>query len=460
MQIAQELSGYSLGEADLLRRAMGKKIRAEMDKQRTRFVEGAIKGDVSNAQANMIFDLLAKFADYGFNKSHAAAYAVVAYQTAYLKAHYPTEFLAASMSYDLNNADKLNDFRRDALRIGIDVVSPSVQTSFRKFEVGENKIFYALAAIKGVGEAAVDHIVERRGDTPFASLEDFARRVDTRLVNRRSLEGLINAGALDCFGHDRASLSAGIDLIIGLSQRAVAEAESGQVDIFGAAQISEPERLHLPTNNEWRESEKLLREMQVLGFYFSAHPLDAFEPVLARMRVQQYGDFAIAIKRGAEAGRLAGTLISRQIRRTRTGNKMGIFNFSDATGQYEVVMFSDQLDLYGEMVDVGKSYVLTVGVKHRDDDTISLIVNTISALSDNAGESQAHVLRVFVRDHGPTQSIAKQLRNRGQSPVSLILLKPDGAGEVEIELPEQYAVSAPIASAIKAIPGVVDVELV
>ncbi|MEO1746715.1 MAG: DNA polymerase III subunit alpha, partial [Pseudomonadota bacterium] len=199
MQIAQELAGYSLGEADLLRRAMGKKIRAEMDKQRVRFVDGAKERGLSEGQANGIFDLLAKFADYGFNKSHAAAYAVVSYHTAYLKAHYPVEFIAASMTYDMANTDKLNDFRRDATRLGISVEAPSVQTSFRPFEVGANTIFYALAAIKGVGEAAVDHIVERRGDQPFLSLEDFAQRIDTRIVNRRTLESLIHAGALDCF---------------------------------------------------------------------------------------------------------------------------------------------------------------------------------------------------------------------------------------------------------------------
>src|SRR5690606_3805827 len=171
MQIAQVLSGYSLGEADLLRRAMGKKIREEMDKQRERFVDGAIEGGVSKGQANTIFDLLAKFADYGFNKSHAAAYAVVSYQTAYLKAHYPVEFLAASMAYDMANRDMLNEFRGDAVRLGIDVVPPSVMSSYRLFEVGESRIYYSLAAIKGVGEAAVEHIGEKRNEKQFDSIE-------------------------------------------------------------------------------------------------------------------------------------------------------------------------------------------------------------------------------------------------------------------------------------------------
>ena len=257
MQIAQVLAGYSLGEADLLRRAMGKKIKAEMDQQRARFVEGAVERKVSKPQADMIFDLLAKFANYGFNKSHAAAYGIVSYQTAYLKAHYPVEFLAASMTFDMSNTDKLNDFRQDAKRLGIAVVAPSVQTSFRHFETGDNSIYYALAAIKGVGDAAVEHIVEMRGDTPFASLEDFCTRIDPRQVNRRVLESLIAAGALDCFGQDRAALSAGLDRILGFAQRAQENRISGQSDMFGAGAAQEgAESIHLPAAPPWLPAEK------------------------------------------------------------------------------------------------------------------------------------------------------------------------------------------------------------
>ncbi|WP_292262180.1 DNA polymerase III subunit alpha, partial [Mesorhizobium sp.] len=245
MQIAQELAGYSLGEADLLRRAMGKKIRAEMDKQRERFVTGAVERGVGKAQADFIFDLLAKFADYGFNKSHAAAYAVVSYQTAYLKAHYPVEFLAASMTLDMSNTDKLADFRQDALRLGIEVVAPSVMTSFRPFEVGENKIFYSLAALKGVGDAAVEHIVEKRGERPFKSLADFCERVDPKIVGKRVFESLIMAGALDYFGHDRAVMMAGVERMMGLASLAQQNAISGQTDIFGASLGAQSQALNL-----------------------------------------------------------------------------------------------------------------------------------------------------------------------------------------------------------------------
>src|SRR5690606_20250241 len=191
---------------------------------------------------DFIFDLLAKFADYGFNKSHAAAYAVVSYQTAYLKAHYPVEFLAASMTYDMANTDKLNDFRRDAIRLGIEVVPPSVMTSYRDFEVGENRIYYSLAAIKGVGDAAVEHIVEKRKERAFKNLEDFCARVDPKIVGKRVLESLICAGAFDCFGHDRAALFAGVDRLMGMAARAAEDAALGQADIFGSAAI-EPQKL-------------------------------------------------------------------------------------------------------------------------------------------------------------------------------------------------------------------------
>ncbi len=459
MEIAQVLAGYSLGEADLLRRAMGKKIRAEMDKQRVRFVDGARERGVSQAQADFIFDLLAKFADYGFNKSHAAAYAMVAYQTAYLKAHHPVEFLAASMTYDMANTEKLDDFRRDAMRLGIDVAPPSVQDCARDFEVGENRIFWALAAIKGVGEAAAEHIAETRRERPFDSLEDFARRVDPRIVGRRIWEGLIDAGALDCFGHPRAVMSAGLERIIGLSQRVAEERSSGQGDIFGTVAAAEPERLVLPGQAHWRDDEKLMRELRTLGFYFSAHPLDSHGPALERLRVQSFADFSVAIKAGAEAGRLAGTVSSRQVRRTRSGNKMGIITLSDQTGQYEVVMFSETLAQYGDVAEVGKSFVLTVSVRHRDDGSMSMMVNEMTLLEASAQDETPQMLRVFMRDARPLKTVARHLGDSGRSPVSLVLLKSEGDGEVEIALPGQYRVNAALARAIKAVPGVVDIDL-
>ncbi|MDH6229494.1 DNA polymerase-3 subunit alpha [Mesorhizobium soli] len=458
MQIAQELAGYSLGEADLLRRAMGKKIRAEMDKQRERFVSGAVEKGVSKQQSDFIFDLLAKFADYGFNKSHAAAYAIVSYQTAYLKAHYPVEFLAASMTYDMSNTDKLSDFRQDAMRLGIEVLPPSVRTSYRPFEVGENRIYYALAAIKGVGEAAVDHIVAKRAEKPFEDLEDFCERIDPKVVGKRVFESLINAGALDCFGHDRASLMAGVERMMGLASRSQADAAAGITDMFGSASASKQKQLHLPAAEPWLPADRLHREFQVVGFYLSAHPLDEYKTVLEKMRVQTWTDFSAAVKRGASAGRLAGTVTSKQERKTRTGNKMGVVMFSDTSGQYEAVLFSEALAQYRDLLEPGKSVVVTVAAENRPEG-VNLRIQTVNSLEDEASRVQK-ALRVYLRDASPLNMVANQLNTKGEGQVSFVLIKDNAQGEIEVELPTRYRISPQIASAMRAVPGVVEVELV
>ncbi len=457
MQIAQELAGYSLGQADLLRRAMGKKIRAEMDKQRGVFVEGAVERGVQRQQADFIFDLLAKFADYGFNKSHAAAYAIVSYQTAYMKAHYPVEFLAASMTLDMNNTDKLSDFRQDAMRLGIEVVPPSVLTGHRDFEVGEDRIYYSLAAIKGVGDAAVEHIVEKRREKQFENLEDFCRRVDPQIVGKRVFESLICAGAFDCFGHDRAAMMAGLERLMGLAARAHEDAAMGQGDIFGMGGAPAPS-LHLPSAEPWLPSDKLHREFQAVGFYLSAHPLDEYRQVLDRMRVQNWGAFQAAVKQGATAGRLAGTITSKQERRTRTGNKMCIMQLSDASGQFEAVMFSETLAQFRDLVEPGRSVVVTVAAEDRPEG-VNLRVQTIQSLEDEASRVQK-ALRVYLRDSAPVAAIAGQLGVRGDGQVSFVVIKGDGKSEIEVELPDRYRVDPRIAAAMRAVPGVVEVELV
>lgn len=458
MQIAQELAGYSLGEADLLRRAMGKKIRAEMDQQRERFVVGAIEKKVPKPQANFIFDLLAKFADYGFNKSHAAAYAIVSYQTAYLKAHYPVEFLAASMTLDMGNTDKLADFRADAIRLDIEVVPPSVMTSHRPFEVGENRIFYSLAAIKGVGEAAVDHIVEKRKEKPFSSLEDFCERIDPRIVGKRVWESLIAAGAFDCFEHDRATLFAGLERIMGLAARTQENAVSGQADIFGLANGGEPQKLVLPRTDPWLPADRLHREFAAIGFYLSAHPLDEYVLTLEKMRVQGWTEFQAAVKRGATAGRLAGTVTSMQERKTRKGNKMGVVAFSDRSGQFEAVLFSETLAQYRDLLEPGRSLVITVAAEDRPEG-VNLRIQTVGDLDNEASRLQK-ALRIYVRDPGPIAAVAAQLGTRGEGQVSFIVIKPDGEGEIEVELPDRYRITPQIAAAMKAVSGIVDVELV
>ena len=265
MQIAQVLAGYSLGEADLLRRAMGKKIKKEMAAQRQRFVSGAVERGVDREQADSIFDLLQRFADYGFNKSHAAAYALVAYQTAYLKANYPVEFLAASMTLDMDNTDKLAEFRREAERLGIAVVSPSVNRSGREFDVADGQIVYALAALRGVGGLAVDAIASARGARPFADLTDFASRMDPRAVNKRTLESLAQAGAFDCLEGNRARAFSAIDAIMAHAQRTGAAAAMGQSELFGGSGPRAALQLH--EVEAWLPAERLNREYDAIGFF-------------------------------------------------------------------------------------------------------------------------------------------------------------------------------------------------
>ena len=344
------------------------------------------------------------------------------------------------------------------MRLGIEVVPPSVMTSHRPFEVGEKKIFYALAAIKGVGEGAVDHIVALRKEKSFESLEDFCSRVDPKIVGKRVFESLIAAGAFDCFGHDRAALASGLDRMMGLAARASENAASGQTDIFGQALGAEPEKLHLPLAEPWLPAERLHREFNAVGFYLSAHPLDEYKKTLEKLRVQGWAEFQAAVKRGASAGRLAGTITSRQERRTKTGNKMGIIQLSDATGQYEAVLFSEMLAQYRDLLEPGKSVVVTVAAENRPEG-VNLRVQTMASLEDEASRIQK-ALRIFLRDPSPLSVLTGQLSQRGEGQVSFVVIREGGQGEIEVELPDRYRLSPQIASAMKAVPGVVDVELV
>ncbi len=455
MQIAQILSGYSLGEADLLRRAMGKKIKAEMDAQRARFVEGAVSGGLDKAQADLIFDLLAKFADYGFNKSHAAAYALVAYQTAYLKANHPTEFLAASMTLDMANTDKLSDFRREALRLGVKVAPPSVNRSHVDFEVEDGEILYALAAVKGVGRQAVEHVVEVRGGRAFADLADFAGRINPKALNKRILESLVAAGAFDDLERNRARLTEGLDVLLAVAARRIEGEASGQNELFGGP--AEREQVRLPSTADYTPDERLQRELGAIGFYLSAHPLDAYAPMLARLRVQSWAEFQLAVKRGASAGRLAGTIVQRQERRTRTGNKMGILRVSDPTGQYEAVIFSEGLNHFRDLLEPGQSVILLVNAEDKPEG-VSVRIDSVEPLDQAAARLQ-HALRIFLRTPDPLESIERHLDPSGDGDVSLIVLGDGARVEVELKLPGRYRVSPQVAGALRAVQGVVEVEL-
>jgi DNA polymerase-3 subunit alpha len=460
MQAAQILAGYSLGDADLLRRAMGKKIRSEMQKQRSIFVDGCVARGIGKAQADAIFELLERFADYGFNKSHAAAYALVAYQTAYMKTNYPVEFMAASMTLDMGNTDKLAEFRAEAERLGIKVDPPSINRSGVAFGVEGNTIVYALAALKGVGRQAVEAIVEARANGKFRDLADFAARVNPRAVNKRVLESLATAGAFDEFEPNRARVLGAMDQVLGRAQRAHETAAVGQNELFGGG--GSPEPINMPQIDAWLPAERLRREYEAIGFFLSGHPLDDYATVLKKMRVQPWAEFARAVKMGATAGKVAGTVVSRQERRTKTGNKMGIFGLSDPTGAYEAVIFSEGLAEYRELLEPGAAVLLVLSAEVQGDD-VRARIQSVEPL-DKAAANLHKGLRVFLRDGAPLEGVAKRLETvprpgNGDGEVSVILMLKAGT-EVEVKLPGRFKVSPQIAGAIKAVPGVVQVEAV
>jgi DNA polymerase-3 subunit alpha len=455
MSIAQILSGYSLGEADLLRRAMGKKIKSEMDQQKSRFVEGAVELGVDRAQAEFIFELVAKFAGYGFNKAHSACYGVIAYQTAYLKANYPVEFLAASMTFEMGNTDKLYVFKQEAERIGVAVKPPAINRSEVDFIVDDGAIRYSLAAIKNVGKLAIEHIVElRRDGGPFTSLGDFARRVNPRVVNKRALENLVRAGAFDELWPERAQLLGGVETILAMANRSADERTGGQNDLFGGSG-SEPQDLALQPMDGWLPMEQLAQEFDAVGFYLSGHPLDEYRTALVRTGVKLWQPFVHSIKNGGTAGKLAGTVIYKQERKSRQGNRFAFVGFSDPTGQFEAIVFADTLAVTRDLLEPGSAVILRVEAT-LDGDDVKVRVQQVEPL-DKAAVDVASGLKIYIRDDAPLDSIAARLTNGGKSPVKLLVMVDGGARLVEIDLGDAFTVTPQIRGAIKAISGVEDV---
>ena len=463
-QIARDLAGYSLGRADILRRAMGKKDRKEMASQRDSFVSGATERGIGRADAEVIFDTCAKFAEYGFNKSHSAPYALLTYQTAYMKANYPVEFMAASMTLDMGNTDKLAEFRDEAERLGIKVEPPAVNRSDVEFEVDGDTIHYALAALRGVGRQAVESIVAARGEHAFADLSDFGRRINPRAVNKRVLESLAAAGAFDCIEKNRARAFAAVDAILATAQRTQDDIARGQSELFaGAAAHSS---IAVPALEPWLPAERLQREYEAVGFYLSGHPLDDYAAALKRLRVQSWAEFARAVKTGAGAGRVAGTVVSRTERRTKSGSKMGIIGLSDPSGHYEAVLFAEGLAQYRDLLEPGSAVLLFLTAEVQGDE-VRARIQSVEPL-DEAAARMHRGLRVFLRDAEPLAGVARRLEasqkggngngaEAADGEVSMVLLLGNGS-EVEVKLPGRFKVSPQIAGAIKAVSGVVTVE--
>ena len=461
MQIAQTLSGFSLGGADLLRRAMGKKIQAEMDAQRQNFVEGAVANDVAEALAGRIFDQVAKFAGYGFNKSHAAAYALVAYQTAYLKANYPVEFLAASMSEDMGNTDKLGLFRAELDRTEIALLPPDINKSEVDFAVeavgeSESAVRYALAALKNVGAAAMETVVrERKENGPYESVFDFAGRLDTSVLNKRQVENLSRAGAFDSLNPNRHQVFEAVETLVRHANAAQNDRESNQVNLFGVedtAAVIPP----LPEMDDWAVQERLQQEFEAVGFYLSSHPLASYRKTCEKLGVVEWA--AVTSGRMSEGRiKLAGIVSSRRFTTSSRGAKMAFVQMSDASGSFEVTVFSEVLAMSRELLESGAPLIAVVDVQ-RWNDGFRLTAQDVQPL-DEAAVRAAAGLRVFVRDKAPLNSLATVFREHGErGPGKVRLTLEAGDREIEMDLPQGYAISVAVRSAVKAIPGVIDVQ--
>ncbi len=457
MQIAQVLSGFSLGEADLLRRAMGKKIKKEMDKQRTRFVEGAVANGVDRGRAEFIFELVAKFAGYGFNKSHAAAYALIAYQTAYLKANHPIEFLAASMTLDMGNTDKLNIFAQEARRMGIRIEPPSVNRSEAGFIPSEGAIRYSLAALKNVGRQAVDHIcAEREARGAFRDVSDFARAINPRLVNKRALETLAAAGALDELGIDRATAFANVDRIMAAGNRSLEEETGGQNDLFAAVSHTPPP-IELRAARPWVPTDRLSREFEAVGFFLTGHPLDDYEDVLKALGAETWVEFSAKALTRRVVGTLAGTVLFARERKGKTGNAYAFVAISDPTGQFEAVVFSEVLAASRDVLQPGSAVVLDVEAE-ADGEVIKVRAQRITSL-ERAAEARHSGIKIYLEETRALGSVAEQLGAKGgQGELRLVLRLDDPAREVEFVLPQGIDATPKQRSALELVEGVAAVS--
>ena len=406
MKMAQVMAGYSLGQADILRRAMGKKKQSVMDKQRVTFVEGAQENGVSEAKANEVFDMMAKFAGYGFNRSHAAAYSLVAYQTAYLKAHYPAEFMAAAMTNDMDNSDKLPAKLEEARKMGLDLLPPCVNRSQAHFTVDEGKIRFGIGAVKGAGLGAIEAIVQARQKSgPFTSVYGMAKSLDLRATGKRALEALGRAGALDALDGHRAQLVAATDAAVRYGQKVQADRAAGQSSLFGGGEIGaasmEPP---LPEAERWSQARTLKEEREVIGFYVSGHPLEAFRAEadeFATATLDETDRFENAEPEEGRYGRkrgpkhtFCGILTEIEFRTTRSGKPIAFGTVEDFTGAGRLVCFASVLDRIQRYLEVDKVVLVKGEVEAKGGEVEIIVQDVVPMWKVREQMVQALVLRL------------------------------------------------------------------
>ncbi len=464
MQIAQIMAGYSLGGADLLRRAMGKKIAEEMAKERPKFEKGAKENGVDAKKASEVFDLLEKFANYGFNKSHAAAYAVVSYQTGWLKANHPVEFMAGVMNCDIHLTDKLAVYFEE-VRKGLELpyVPPCVNRSQSTFDVIDGKLVYALGALKNVGVEAMNLVVEGRGDKPFVNLFDFARRVDLKKVGKRPLEMMARAGAFDELDPNRRRVFDSLEQLVQYSAAIHDQKSSNQVSLFGEAGDDLPEPRLAPTP-DWLPAERLREEFKAIGFYLSGHPLDDYMPALRRKQVLTLDEVTEKARSGPLIAKMAGVVAGRQERKSARGNRFAFAQLSDPSGAYEVTLFSETLEKSREFLETGAQVVVTAEAT-MEADQLKLLGRSVGPIDSVVADAGATGLRIFVNEEGALATVSKVLadaataaKGAAKGPIQLCLLDPGLPGEVEMDLGQDFPVNPQIKGALKSLEGVMSVE--
>jgi DNA polymerase-3 subunit alpha len=466
MEAARVLAGYSLGEADLLRRAMGKKIKAEMDAQRSRFVEGCAANGIAAAKANELFDLIDKFAGYGFNKSHAAAYALVAYQTAWLKAHHPVEFYAASMCFDMHQTDKLAIFVDDTRRLGVACLPPSVNASEAEFSVepqGEGlAVRYALGALKGVGERAMEQLVdERRRNGRFRSLDDFAGRIDPRLLNRRQIESLAGGGAFDEIA-DRAAVFAAAETILAAASSAADARDSGQGGLFGEGPANVVP-IRMPGSESWTLAQRMAQEKESFGFYFSAHPVDNYRHLIVANGARSFGALS-ALPAPADGGRtgavMAALVEDVRWRTSARGRRYMMASLSDSSGQFEATVFDDMVaEQVAAAAKSGACGLLNVELDRRPgEETPRVTIRSIQSFESLSRRTRLQI-EVEAANADAVRRLAAAVAGDRGGNGQLRLRAPFDGGEAELVLGRDFIVDAELAARLERVDGVVAVRL-
>jgi len=453
MQTAQILSNYSLGEADILRRAMGKKIKSEMDSQKERFLSGAIKNGINEKKADYIFDQVSEFAGYGFNKSHAAAYALIAYQTAYLKAHYAEYFLTASMTLDKDNTDKLSIFVNDAKNLGIKILPPNVNKSKMEFDVEGENIRYGLGAIKNTSQndmISINDEVIKNGE--FKNLYDFAQRLDSNILSKKNLEYLSYSGSFNDLENNRNKVFQSINILSSISNAAMEKSLNNQNYLFDE-EFNDFKHIPLPEVNLWTKSEELEKEFSAIGFYLTSHPLSEYKNIIKDKKIKYYRD----VNKSETHYKIAGTISYVKERKSQRGKSFAFLGLTDEKNQFEITIFSELLHKIRDILIPGISVVIEVETQKKDNN-LRLLATNILPLEDLL-KKEISALKVYVGNVETILQIKNRVESTGNSEIYIhVLIEGQDTYQTELKLGDNFKINSAIKSSVKEIEGVLKVE--